>query len=125
MNKRIKITVSNINVIAKLTEKNPKTVEAIWGSLPIVGTVNRWGEEIYFRIPVEIAEENPREIVDIGDIGYWPPGKAFCIFFGKTPISIGDEIRPSSPVNVFGRVEGDPKTFKDVRAGETIRIEQE
>jgi hypothetical protein len=125
MSKRIKIIASNINVIAELTGKNPKTAKAIWEALPIVGKVNRWGEEIYFRIPVEIAEENPREIVDVGDLGYWPPGKAFCIFFGKTPISKGDEIRPASPVNVFGRIEGDPKIFKDIRGGETIQIERE
>ena len=124
MNKRIKIITSKFTVTAKLTEKNPMTVKAIWDSLPVVGKTNRWGEEIYFRIPVEVAEENSREIVDLGDIGYWPPGNAFCIFFGKTPISIGKEIRPASPVNVFGKIEQDPKVFNDVRGGETIRIEQ-
>ena len=63
-------------------------------------------------------------MVGLGDLGYWPPGRAFCIFFGPTPASRGTECRPASPVNVFGRVEGDPKVFKAVRAGERVRLER-
>jgi hypothetical protein len=62
--------------------------------------------------------------VEAGDLGYWPPGRAFCIFFGPTPASEGGEIRPASPVNVVGRVAGDPTVFRKVRAGTRVRIER-
>ncbi len=87
-------------------------------------SANVWGDEIYFRIPVALAEENAQEVVELGDLGYWPPGNAFCIFFGPTPVSRGNEIRPASPVNVFGKVEGDPSVFKRVTGGTPVLVEQ-
>ena len=71
-----------------------------------------------------MGEENAQETVKAGDLGYWPPGNGFCIFFGPTPISRGDEIRPADPVNVFGMINGNPKIFKKVEGGEKIRIER-
>lgn len=122
---RIKIsTPSTGEVKAKLSEENPKTSKAIWDALPIEARANTWGDEVYFSIPVEVEEENPREVVEMGDLGYWPPGNAFCIFFGPTPASRGDEIRPASPINVFGRVQGNAKVFKAVRGGEKVSIER-
>jgi uncharacterized protein len=80
------------------------------------------GGEIYFSIPVTVASENGREVVNAGDIAYWPPGKAFCIFFGPTPVSHGSEIRAVSAVNVFGKLAVDPKAFSNVRDGEKISV---
>ncbi len=111
-------------VEAVLNDESPDTAKAVWEALPIEARANTWGDEIYFGIPVKADTENPREVVGLGDLAYWPPGNAFCIFFGKTPASRGDEIRPASAVNVFGKVEGDPKAFKKVRSGDTIRIER-
>ncbi|MEA3485440.1 MAG: cyclophilin-like family protein, partial [Candidatus Aerophobetes bacterium] len=88
------------------------------------GGANTWGEEIYFSIPVKMELENAKAVVSEGDLGYWPPGTAFCIFFGLTPASQGDEIRPASPVNVFGRIIGDPKIFKKVKSGAEIIVEK-
>jgi hypothetical protein len=122
---RIKITSSSIGeVFAELSEKSPKTVKAIWDALPVEARANTWGDEIYFTIPVSIEAENQQAVVDMGDLGYWPPGNAFCIFFGPTPASKGNEIRPASPVNVFGKVDGDSKIFKKVRSGDTIILEK-
>ena len=122
---RIRIsTPSSGEVQAELTDENPETAKAIWEALPLEARANTWGDEIYFSIPVNIEVENPKAVVDLGDLGYWPPGNAFCIFFGPTPMSRGDEIRPASPVNVFGRVIGDPKVFKAVRGGEKVRLER-
>ena len=73
---------------------------------------------------MELGEENAQAVVDLGDLGYWPPGPAFCIFFGPTPMSRGEEIRPASPVSVFGQVDGDPTLFKAVRSGTPITVEQ-
>ena len=123
--KKIKIFSKSIEVLAELLEeKNPKTVEAIWSSLPFKARANRWGDEIYFSIPVKIKEENAQQIVEGGDIGYWPSGNAFCIFFGLTPVSSGNEIRAASPVNVFGKILEDPNVLKKVKQGEKIKIEK-
>jgi len=111
-------------VEASLTDESPETAKALWEALPIEARANTWGDEIYFGIPVKAGPENPRETVALGDLAYWPPGNAFCIFFGRTPASRGDEIRPASAVNVFGKLEGDPKAFKKVRSGDTVRIER-
>jgi hypothetical protein len=122
---RIKIsTPSTGEVYAELSDESPRTARAVWDALPIEARASTWGDEIYFSIPVEAEAENPKEVVEMGDLGYWPPGSAFCIFFGPTPASRGDEIRPASPVNVLGRVEGDPRVFKKVRGGERVVIER-
>ncbi|HYM69794.1 MAG TPA: cyclophilin-like fold protein [bacterium] len=118
----IKITAGKVAATATLD--GGKTADAIWSALPIEAHGSTWGDEIYFSIPVGCKPEAPRDVVEMGDLGYWPPGSAFCIFFGPTPASHGDEIRPASPVNVFGRVEGDPRVFKSVRSGTTVRIER-
>jgi hypothetical protein len=110
-------------VEAEITkERNPRTAEAITRALPLEGRANRWGDEIYFRIPVKVGEENGQVVVNIGDIGYWPPGEALCIFFGPTPVSEENEPRAYSPVNVIGKLTDDPSVFKKVKDGEKIRV---
>ena len=122
---KIKITTKNTGTTtATLTNENPETAKAFTTALPITGHANTWGDEIYFTIPIETPEENSKPVVELGDIAYWPPGNAFCIFFGRTPMSRGDEIRPASPVNVFGKIDGDPTVFKKVRSGEEVKIEK-
>lgn len=123
MERKIRIRTSLVEVAAELNDT--KTAEAIWGALPIKGHVNLWGEEIYFSIDLSLELEAGQELVSIGDLGYWPQGSAFCIFFGPTPISQGDEIRPASPVNVFGKVVGDAGLFKQVASGIEITVEGE
>jgi hypothetical protein len=120
--REIHIRAGTVKVTAELNDT--RTADAIWEALPLSASGNTWGDEIYFSIPVELEEENAEATVAMGDLGYWPPGHAFCIFFGPTPVSTGQDIRPASPVNVFGRVIGDPKVLKQVRDGETITIEQ-
>ena len=107
-----------------LENKNPKTADEIWNALPIEARANRWGEEIYFSTNVKASLENAQEVVDVGEIAYWPPGKAFCIFFGRTPASTDDRPRAASAVNVFGKALGDISRFKTVRDGEKIIIER-
>jgi hypothetical protein len=109
---------------AELTNENPLTVDAIWSKLPIEGKANTWGDEIYFPIPVQVGAENQSEVVQMGDLAYWPPGNALCIFFGPTPASWDKEIRPASPVNVIGRIVDNPRLFKLVGPGDKIRLER-
>jgi len=121
--KKIIITVNDVKMSADLNDN--KTAQNIWAALPIEGRVNTWGDEIYFSIPVNAELENAKDVVSEGDLGYWPPGSAFCIFFGTTPVSRGNEIRAASPVNVFGKIIGDPKVFKKVSSGAKIIIEKD
>ena len=120
--RRIRITVGKITAEAVLNDS--QTAAAVWDALPLSIAGQTWGDEIYFGIPVKARPEAAREVVDVGDLAYWPPGSAFCIFYGPTPASQGEEIRPASPVNVFGRVLGDPTVFKPVRSGATVRVER-
>ena len=116
----IVITAGSVSARAQLNDS--KTAKAIWEALPITARANTWGDEIYFGIPVRMGGENGREVVSMGEIGYWPPGHAFCIFFGPTPASRGDEIRAASAVNPLGKIIGDATIFKQVRDGETITL---
>ncbi|MFQ5897800.1 MAG: cyclophilin-like fold protein [Candidatus Methylomirabilia bacterium] len=118
--RRITITAGTVHGEALLGEGT--TAKAIWEALPLSAEAETWGDEIYFSIPLRLKAEDPTELVGLGDLGYWPPGQAFCIFFGPTPASRGEEIRPASAVTVFGRVLGDPKVFKKVEAGTTVRV---
>ena len=121
MSRNIRITAGTVEMNAVLNDTD--TAQVVWNVLPITAAANTWGDEIYFGIPVNADLEQGREVVDLGDLGYWPPGRAFCIFFGPTPASRGDEIRPASAVTVIGRVSGNATLFKQVRAGTTITIE--
>src|SRR5438309_12028000 len=122
MKREMKIQAGPVRAEAEL--KYTETAKAVWNALPIRASASIWGEEIFFEIPVRHPQELGQETVQAGDLGYWPPGRAFCVFFGPTPASSGDEIRPASPVTVFGRVAGDPTVFKKVRSGTTVRIER-
>jgi uncharacterized protein len=120
--RRIRITAGSVAADGVLDDS--ATSGLVWDALPLAVAGETWGDEIYFRIPVNAKPENPRETVELGDLGYWPPGAAFCIFFGRTPSSRGEEIRPASPVNVFGKLAGDPTIFKKVRSGTQVRVER-
>jgi len=101
------------------------TARAILDALVIQGNAQRWGGEIYFSIPVSCEiEDDSRDVLDAGELAYWPPGRAFCIFFGPTPASQGDEIRAASAVNIVGRLKGDFSMLWDVPDGASVSIEQ-
>ena len=95
-----------------LLEKNPETCKAIWEALPFGVNLSRWGEELYGDCPVKINAENSQTECEVGDVGYWPDGNGFCIFFGPTPASSNDKPKAASPVNIFARIDGDPSVFK-------------
>jgi hypothetical protein len=122
MSRDIRITAGSVVLAARLNDS--ATAEAIYACLPIRATVQTWGDEIYFPIPVDQRlAADAVDVVEVGDLGYWPTGRAFCIFFGPTPASRGAEVRPASSVNLVGRVVGDARLFKDARDGEPVVIE--
>ena len=120
MARSITITAGAVEVSAELNDTD--AAEAVWNALPFSASGNTWGDEIYFRIPVGAEPEDLQEVVDFGDLAYWPPGNAFCIFFGPTPASHGDEIRPASAVAVIGRITGDAAQLRQVPAGTVVTI---
>jgi uncharacterized protein len=102
-----------------------ETADRVTAALPIHSEAGRWGEEVYFEIPVAARlAPDAREVMEPGEIAFWPPGRAFCIFWGPTPSSRGDEIRAASPVNPIGRVTGDPRALEAVRDGDEIVVER-
>ena len=123
MGKEIKITTGGIEAEAELNDTG--TAKAIWETLPLKGHVDLWGDEIYFSIPLNLELEAGQEVVSTGDLGYWPAGNAFCIFFGPTPISRSGEIRAASQVTVFGKIIGDATVFKKISVGTEINISRE
>ena len=122
--KNIKITLGTLEVIAKLNGSS--TAGKLWDALPIKSFVSLWGNEVYFQIPVKAKLEDgfAKETVEMGDVGYWPQGQCFCIFFGATPVSKPGEIRPASAVNVIGKIEGDWQILKTVKQDERVTIEE-
>ena len=122
MSQQIRITVDGAAYSAELNDS--PTAKAIYDALPIKGSGNRWGEEIYFAIDVDAGlEPDARAEVDLGGLAYWPPGKAFCIFFGPTPASVGDEPRAASEVNHVGRIVEDVSSLSSAPNGAAVQIE--
>jgi hypothetical protein len=123
MTAKINISVGNVSLEAEMFDT--PTAARIFEALPIEGAANVWGDEIYFDIPVNLEQEpDARADVEVGDLAYWPAGSAFCIFFGPTPVSTGDQPRAYSPVNIFGRVLGDAGKFRGIASGAPVKVTQ-
>jgi len=123
MSRQIYISVGEVQLRSELNDS--ATANAIYDALPISAPANRWGEEIYFEIPVdEPLAADASEVVQVAELGYWPPGKAFCIFFGPTPASTGDDPRAASPINRVGKVVDDVRILTHVPHGAVVRIER-
>ena len=121
---RIVITAREVSLPAELYDT--PTARQIWAALPIRGTANTWGDEVYFEIPVLAEqEEDARAEVSVGALGYWPLGRAFCAFFGPTPASSDEQPRAYSPVNIVGHVLGDAAALRAVRDGDLVTITPE
>jgi len=121
MGRSIRIVSKGVVVEGKLNDS--KTASEIEKLIPLVGRARTWGDEIYFPIPLDHEIENGKETVEKGDIGYWPPGRALCLFFGPTPISAPGEIRPAGPVSVVGGMSGDLSALKTVKDGDEVKVE--
>ena len=118
---KIRITVGNASLTANL--KDNETARRIYDALPLNLPYNVWGDEIYFSIPVHLDLEEGREIMEGGELAYWPPGNAFCIFYGRTPVSTDERPRAASAVSPFGKIEGDATVLRQIKAGK-IKVEK-
>lgn len=123
---RVKIISEAIGeILAEVREdRNPETAKAVLAALPLESEARRWGDEVYFGVPIELGVENAQEEVEVGDLAYWPQGPALCIFFGPTPASEGNRPRAASGVNVFGKILGDPTVFRKVHEGDRLKVEK-
>ncbi|MDA1297615.1 MAG: cyclophilin-like fold protein [Chloroflexi bacterium] len=121
--RQVQITAGGVTIVATLNDS--PTADALWEALPITARAQTWGDEIYFGVPVEAANDDyAEETVEMGAVGYWPPGSALCLFFGPTPMSAPGEIRPASAVNVLGVMEGDATVLKSVPGGASVTVER-
>ena len=118
----IRIIIGSLSVEAELHDT--PTAKKIADALPLTAAFSTWGDEIYFTIPVDAElDETAQAEVEMGDLGYWPTGKAFCIFFGPTPMSTQGKIIPASSVNIIGKVSGDATRFKAVMDEREVSVE--
>lgn len=118
----IRIKIGQLVMEAELNDS--PTAQAILAALPIKAKANCWGDEIYFRIPVsKKAMVDARAEMDVGELAYWPPGQALCIFFG-TPASSDERPKAASPANPIGRILGDANQFRAVASGAEVILEK-
>jgi hypothetical protein len=120
---RFRLVSGAIALEGSVTDENPRTAGIIIESLPIEGRANRWGEEVYFDTALDIPEETGRQDVEVGEVAFWPAGRAIAIFFGRTPVSVSERPRAYENVNVFGRLEGEVKSLSRVEGGDVVLLE--
>lgn len=120
----VKISIGKTVLNAELFDTS--CAKKIAACLPIETRPDEWGDEFYFTIPLSAPlDETATVKVKIGDIGYWPSGKALAIFFGPTPMSTGNDPVPASEVNIVGRVIDDVTALRQEKGSLKIRIEKE
>jgi hypothetical protein len=127
MTKKIKVKFPSYNFDIDCILNNTKIAQSIYDKLPQESLVRRWGEEIYFELPFKFENEKPTLDVEIGDVGWWPEGSCFCIFFGKTPSSVDEKPKPYSEVTVIGKIDVNQeiiKKLKSIKTNSKVRLEK-
>ena len=121
MGDRVSIEVGSLSLVAELN--GSPTANAVWAALPLEAAAHRWGDEVYFEVPIHVGQApDAREEMAVGELAFWPTGYAFCIFFGSTPVSLAGEPRAYSPVNPFGTIVGDATALRTAHEGDSVRV---
>ncbi|HYZ94029.1 MAG TPA: cyclophilin-like fold protein [Actinomycetota bacterium] len=123
MTKRLRIRAGDVELLARL--RDTPTADMLWMQLPVAGRAARWGDEFYFTVPSMMAEreDDARDVMEVGEIGYWVEGQAIAIFFGPTPASRGNEPRAVVPVNVVGAIERNADALARLPDGIVFNLE--
>lgn len=112
-----------LELLVALRDDATETVKSLLASSPFSASAVRWGDEVYFETPASCPlESDARDEMSVGDVAYWPDGRALAIFFGRTPASIGDEPRAYSPCNIVGRIEVGTDGLGSTRTGEKVDV---
>jgi uncharacterized protein len=120
--RQIKMTIGSVRIMAEL--KPNRTADAVFKALPLQAKVNQWGEEFYCHLPgVTDYRETATTQVKVGDVAFWGLGGMLAIFFGRTPMSLGDDPVPADRVNVIGKIIGDAKALRAAIGASTILVE--
>ncbi len=124
MQRRLIITIDTVNLVAELAQT--PSAEALWDALPLSAQAHRWGDELYFSVPFSAPlESGAQEIVQAGDVAYWPDGPTLCFFFGPTPVSRPNEIRAAAAVNICGRILDESSVLRQITDTATITLNRE
>jgi hypothetical protein len=124
MQRRLIITIDTVNLVAELAQT--PSADALWNALPLRAQAHRWGDELYFSVPFSAPlESDAQEVVQAGDVAYWPDGPALCFFFGPTPVSRPNEIRAAAAVNVCGRIRDESSVLRQVTDKATVTLTRE
>lgn len=119
--REILIRVGEVAIRARLLDS--ATADRIWSALPIYAKAQTWGQEVYFKTPLSApVEESARDIVERGEIAFWPDGDSIAIGFGPTPISRNGEIRLASRCNIWAHALDDVRVLRKVHAGESVAV---
>ncbi len=119
----IRITIGKTIIDAELL--STPTAQAIEQSLPFGSKAQTWGDEVYFETPVVTElEDDAKDIVEAGEIAFWPQGNCVAIGFGPTPMSKGNEIQLAAKTNIFAKALSDVLELKSVKAGDFVFIEK-
>jgi hypothetical protein len=123
MSTRIRFSTPGVDLTGELDDS--PTALAFGDRLPASLRMSRWGDEYYGRIDADLGigeADDARELMEVGELAYWPVGNALCIFFGPTPASEGPEPRAASPVNPIGRLEGALEKLKALPPEIEVRV---
>ena len=124
MSQTIVVTIQDQGFTARLNDS--PAAKQLLDALPMKLRMSRWGEEYYgdCGLAVELDDSAP-EIVEVGEIAYWPPGSALCFFFGPTPASTDARPRAASAVAPLGRFSGSVEALKSFGSSIEVQIEVE
>ena len=119
--RQLKLAIGGVTLTVNL--RATATADALYDAAPFAARANTWGEEVYFRTPVQVGlEADARDVVEAGELAFWVEGDAIAIGFGRTPVSRGDEIRLAAPTNIWGDAVEDVRDLAGVTDGAEIRV---
>lgn len=113
-------------IVLEMEFYDTETAKLIYDQLPFAGTLQKWGQEVSFDVPFpDISlEADARQVLNVGEVGYWTEGSSITIYYGETPASLGDQPGETTPVNVFGKIKTNVSELSSADVGDFIFFAQ-